>query len=269
MSRIAAYINDTKKVYNAITRMIYAPCDDPPSVWIEAAIPAVLEMIYTIVEPDFKEAYHQIVGKSLVCSMKQAVMDAHEADSSVPDSLRRGVFKLAEMADMAVWYAFLASVGEQALLNWTSQVFKFSKCNGQRAGHIKGPWLQSAISNDVWTGTECQISDGSGGTIYGSTGITVKPGHSGIVAVHGSAQTLDHNPLGLSARIIVSPTNEILDTDESTWVEGEGTTQTICFAHYQNNANVVHSVSWQGYVHNDLWPHYAIMPDIGGYLQAF
>lgn len=263
------------KLYNNIKRILYLPCDTPPSLWVEAGLPAVIKAIYSIASPDIKEAFHKVVGKSMVCSLKQEINVARQADSAIPEAVKRAVFKVAEWADMLVWYGFLASVALDGMLDWTSQILKFSACNGLKAGHIIQGWVDAPISTTDWGETDVVLSTGDGGTIVKPTGVMLKFGETGAVAVHAGCYGESGERLPMQTRVVFIPNDRsyaqiVLDIDnaeqyrdasgELKWKKAVTFAKHTC--HYADGG----LLAWIAICQNETWPFEGFASDIGGYV---
>src|SRR5690242_2197518 len=121
-----------KSEIGAIKRLLFNPCDAPPSLYVETFLPAALEAFWQIAFPDFKEAFHKISGKSLVCTAKEGLRDALVDAGVEPGRATRFLFRALEWADLSVWYLFLADVAAQGLFNWSTQIWRMSGCKNNR-----------------------------------------------------------------------------------------------------------------------------------------
>jgi hypothetical protein len=104
------------------------PCSAPWSLWFHFAGPAAIKMIWSIVDPDWKQLVKHATGESWLCGLKRIMRDGEE---TLPGTLSRfgeGVFKVAEVADYAAWVYFLASVGVEGYTDWSTMVRRANGC---------------------------------------------------------------------------------------------------------------------------------------------
>lgn len=235
-------------IVDNITNLLFAPCDDPPSLWVTTGVPALLKAFTTILTPDFKEGYHKLVGQSLYHDWKQSIKDAHEEESVIGDGFRNFVFGMADKVDMASWYMFLAGVAEDGLLDWTSQVYKMANCVGDRRGHIKGTWICSATVCGQWVGTECVISGGSGGDYVGTTGLIVEKDHNAIIAVHSNPTTWEGTPVAEETRIYDSDYDETFASGTNVYGPAHTVSDTsMVYASIRPATAKFRHISWESY----------------------
>lgn len=123
-------IKALQRPVGGLTKLYHVPCSVPPSLWLETSIPAIVNAVWTVLSPDLKEAYHIAVGQSLVCSLKSEIREATELGGGELGEATRFLFRAAEWADLAVWWLFLASVGADGFLDWTSMAYELAGCTG-------------------------------------------------------------------------------------------------------------------------------------------
>lgn len=256
------------KSVNNLRNMLFAECDTPPSLWVTTALEAILQMGYSVAEPDMKELYHKITGRSIVHSWKETINQAHKADPAVSDGFKHAVFRSAEWADMYVWYAFLAGVAEDGLYDWTSQVFKFANCGEQTGGHILSRWVGSATGCGYWNGTVFTETTKDGDWDVGTTDIWIPPHHSGIIAFHGNPTTFWGEPVSEATRIRIDETGELLASGGNLPdADGNFKPTSILYARYTNLSNEYRHMVWESYVET-THDHYneVFRWNVGGYV---
>lgn len=227
--------------------MVFEPCAESPLLGVSLAFPAILKAAWSIIEPDFKEAYHKVVGQSIYHDIKQSIREAREVDSVVPEKALRAIFKFADVADMATWYAFLGSVAEDGMYEWTSQMLKMNGCNGSHRGTVLSPWCGGIIVKGIWSELDIVISDGHGGSFVGFSGGRVRRGHTSNFVFYCTPEDLDGKTPDISTRVIIPQTGEILDTDDNSPDEnGDRPKKLINFATYTNNTYGNVDIVWQG-----------------------
>lgn len=259
------------KIVGNLEKIFFEPCSTPPTLWVTTGFPALLRAFITIIEPDPKEAYHELLGHSLYHDIKQSIREAHEEGSLVTDGFRNLVFGLADIVDMSVWYLFLASVGEDFLANWTSQVMRLANCTESKKGTILGGWVGSSCGWDTWADTECVVSDGAGGTQVATTNGWSYKHHSCTCAVW-AAPCLPWTDIGISAqtRIVDSYTGEVVAQGSNHQDKNGDWGPSILHFHQERDAYRGRHLSWQSYASNPggtSLPYYT-HSRMGGYVSV-
>lgn len=139
-----------------VKRLYFDKCSPSPAVWVETLPFALMRAAWSLVEPDNKEVYHQLRGKSLQCDLKSAIREAQEASGAEETAADRFVFSAAEFADMTLWYLFLASIGAEGLVDWSTMAMEMSGCLGAKVGN-------SSTSPDGATTTPTRTGISNGG----------------------------------------------------------------------------------------------------------
>jgi hypothetical protein len=248
----------------ALTRIFWIPCSAPASLWIEAAGPALIKAIYSVAEPDLKETYHQTVGQSLVCSIKQSITEAIEDAGGETTASDRFVFKVSEVVDEAIWTMFLAAIGADALIDWTSMVYRLQGCTNVKK------W---ASSSDPIGGTS---GSGQGTSANGLAWVTSDPSNPRItpnVEVLGNRKwfiawgcglaDVGGVPVGCTSVLLNSSTNQVLDTHVQNVRPDGKVAKTIVFGSgVSPNDSAVHGykvICWS----QDPCPHNVAFPTHG------
>lgn len=261
---------EERSIANAITNILFAPCDTPPSLWVATALPAAIEAMWSILSPDPKEMYHMLAGQSLKHTLQEEIEAAHTEKSVFSEGALKKLFKVAEWADMTVWYAFLASVAESGMLNWTTQVSKLSGCQNTTKGHIESSWVSSASEANEWTSPPFVFTDGHGGSYVGQAAVEVPKNKSGIIAVHTTAMAGDGQPVAADTRIIDADDGTVFDVGWGAEVTKDGiveTGRTMTFAQFPPDSSRSHYYMWQTRYDGQLpWPGWYGNTNPGGYV---
>src|SRR6202012_1287467 len=214
-------VKQAEKTVGVIKRIIALNCEDPALVYVEAAVSSALQAWYSVIEPDEKEVYHKVVGKSFVCSIKQAIGEAHEATGENPGNTTRFLFKFGEVFDLAVWYFFLGDVFADGVLNYTSAVYKQSECvNKNNPNYGSGGLFAASLHGDgVYLAADFQYAPGSNFSPVSPTHIFISPGGSGMIAASLQFKR-GEAPVGTSSRIRDFTTNAIHDQDSNAMPDG-------------------------------------------------
>lgn len=205
-------LNALLRPVGRVTRLAIEPCSVPPTIWAETAGPAVLEAIMTIASPDIKEAYHITTGHSLVCTLKSDIKDGLKEAGERPGAWTRRLFKASEVVDAAIWYMFLASVGADALVDWTTMAYRVAGCTDiTQRGSSDSP--QGATVDSSGNGVETGFSwltDNPLDPAFGAS-VQVRPGHNWGIFWHVEGVDLARNPVPMDARILDDDTGDVLD----------------------------------------------------------
>lgn len=194
---------------NKVIDLLKIPCSAPPSVWATMALPAAIRAAWTIALPDFKEGYHQIFGKSVVCEFKTEITEAKSLDPALSDGAYNFLFRSAEWVDLAVWYLFLAEVGEDALLDWVSTVYKMEHCirdPSAALGTGSAPY-GGVYGNGAWSSTAfVWFFDDPEWSPVSDTTIVLNPGDTGWIRGAIGATDILGAPVPLITRTVIQET---------------------------------------------------------------
>lgn len=213
---------DLAKIANNITQIITQPCAISPAVFVDTAFEAAMRMVVTVVEPSPKEEYHTLTGESTVGTIKRFLGGEHvsysrghgggrsrvyfggtDAEIIAPVAENYGkkfLFRGLEVADMAIWYLFLASITAEGLLDWTSQLSRLSGCNpADLYGESTEPRL-AIHSEGAWESFSWAVGGGAFAPVWGGS-LTMDT--MSYVTISGSAAAKDVHgtPVSLQSRI--------------------------------------------------------------------
>jgi hypothetical protein len=196
-----------------IFRILSIPCSAPPSLWVQTAIPELLRGFYSILQPDLKEQYHRTFGQSLVCSLKQEIAEAREAEGKSATKATRFLFTAAEWADMTFWYAFLASIAVEGIADWTSQVYKIEGCipDPNRNSNTGRDPIGAVFDRGNWDNNAFVWRTDNPDDPEIDPQLVLEPGQRGVLAVHTSGEDLAGISVPLSLRIQNTTTGTIYE----------------------------------------------------------
>jgi hypothetical protein len=185
-------------------------CDPDMSVWVETSVPALLKAVATVLEPDPKEVYHQLSGKSLQCDLKLGIKQAIVQSGNPLGPADRFFFKLAEFFDVGLWRLFLISVGFDGLIDWASLAYEVQGCAGggsqHRSNHPFGA-TSAPDRNDISNGFAWFTDNPIIPAIVAS--VTVEPGQAFALAWACQGHDFLGNPMALTAELY-SPDDEAI-----------------------------------------------------------
>jgi len=256
------------KTWGNIKRIAALPCDTPPSLWIEAAVPAILAAVWDFESPDPRELYHKLHGHSALCEVKGLIKSGHLLPPEHKSPLTKFIFRFAEVADVATWYTFLMAIAAQGVFDWTSGILRMSACSDetQKEGAGYDPFGGSFDSGQ-WGTFDFFMNPGR---YYPATspGFVLQPGERCFIAVECKFGDVFGVPVEGLTRIHVAETGEVLDRGESKFIPstfGPGEySSAITWAHYahRTGAGGTRQVQWQC-THNGVLPDHELFP-LGG-----
>lgn len=202
-------------------------CGLDPWFAVESGVEAAMHAFFTVLEPDLKEVWHKATGKSAVCTLKTEANDVHEFGSKFDDGLKNFAFTASEVADLAIWRLFLASVSIDGFADWTSQNYIFNACSGSRHYTSTKPFGGTADPTNIndANGFDWDCSAG----VFQPT-ITLQPGHSGFIYWNCSCMAGDGFPVPVISQIYNRNTGFVYREKTSTFDEHgnpRATTQSI------------------------------------------
>ncbi len=112
---------------NVITKLWFQGCRPDPTVFLHGFNIAAIRAFSTLVSPNWKTLTKKVTGHSWLCGMKAVLLEADEADA-LYSSTAGAVFTALEWVDAAAFYFWVAGVGIEFLIDWTSLVYQFSGC---------------------------------------------------------------------------------------------------------------------------------------------
>lgn len=236
-----------------VKRILAIPCDTPPSVWVETALPAALKAIYSVAEPDPKEAYHKAFGNSLYHDYKTVLQDAEIVPPAEGNEATSFFFAALDWADLTAWFLFLADVALDGLMNWTTQIIKQTQCKMKGyEGQGHGTFFFGAIEDDGrWQQLDFSFPEGTDFYPVSPSSIVVPKGHSCIVAAQASFHLwASESGVPCATRLINITTGEILEQVDIADPTNSKYPKTHVFSKYANDTQDEHHVavewSWGG-----------------------
>lgn len=254
-------ISPTKKTINGLKRVLALPCATPPGVYVETALEALASILWSLYSPDFKEAYHQLTGHSLLCSAKGVLKHSTVIPPKETSAATRFFFSSAEWFDRATWYIFIAQIINDSLIDWESQLIALSKCrDGLSPLVASGTWFFGAIHDDGEWGTEDYTAQA--GSIYypvwGSGPLIVKPGKAYSIACSQGFHNFEGESVPVSARIINKTHNVLLDSYSVTKDQAQGAAKTHVWIDTRNETvDTIHVYCEWSYTGDPLTDHEA------------
>lgn len=128
MPILPAAFHDLPKNVGYITRLLVGRCAPDPFLLLETATRAFVKAALDIAEPDLKEALHKLSGNSMLHHIRMYAEDAEVAEDELGGKVLKHLFRIGAAADLGIWTAFLAGVGSEAIIDFTSQLMKISPC---------------------------------------------------------------------------------------------------------------------------------------------
>ena len=143
------FYKEQARIYNAIKQIQVIPCAVPVAVYFEAAREGVWTMVQSVVSPDPKELYHQIVGESFYHTVKNSMVKGGLVEPVELSPQTRGLFLAADLVDVSLWYMFLFGSAVKGLIDFSTHVQRYSGCTPeQRLGFFQGGGYINAIGDD-------------------------------------------------------------------------------------------------------------------------
>ena len=215
-----------RQVPDAITnivRMAFSPCAVPWLLWVELGAAVALEAWWVVAEPDEKEAFHKIMGKSLVCSMKSEIRQAAKMAKTDEGIAKRLLFTSSEVVDELVWKLFLLNVVGHGLIKFSNLMTRMNKCQDHtNPNQGTGTGYVGALADDgTWQSMDYTFSAPSKYAPVSPSFIQIRPTHNGFCAASVKFHDSSLIPRGTNARLINETTGVIYDTDSAP-PDGEG-----------------------------------------------
>jgi len=212
---MAEYVrhDPAKDLWGNWTKILSLPCAIEPWVYAEASVDALGAMIWSIATPSFREEYHHVFGESVLCNIKQAINSAHTPKTTTGQRVKRWLFRIAELADVATWYYFLANVLIDGAIIFESQVQKEVACTASgRANSGTGTlWFGAIMDEGWWPAPEFFFAAGQFAPVHAST-LVVHPDTRWTLAVSTSWHTFEEIPYPIASRLRSVNVSHIYDT---------------------------------------------------------
>lgn len=239
--------HEIQHLVGGIKRVLALPCSNPVEVYVETLVPAVIGAFYTIIEPDPKEIYHKVTGKSFICDVTTSAEKAYAMTGREANATTRFLFKSAAVYDIATWWFFLADIAAEGLVNWTSMIYNQRECNDKgNPNYGSGPGFSGALNGGLANANNtCAYSAPSKFAPVSPNSITIPKLGSGFIAVNWQYK-LSGQAVATESWIQTSVTNVRLDYDNNANDDGSTSSRpTRTWAKYQNGHDEVETVtSW-------------------------
>jgi hypothetical protein len=257
---------------NTVKRMLINPCAVVPEVYIETAFEAVITLIYSFFEPDFREFYHQLRGNSLLCDVKGGLKDTGHVPPEAQSKATRFAFKAAEAFDRSIWYLFLATIINDAVLDWTSLIYKATKCDPAQSPYVgSGPFFFGALHDDG-TWSTCDFSAQNTSIYYPvftSQLAFVPPGKAWTISGKMRFETFEGFPAPTSVRIADLTNNRVLDSYSVTKEQADAGHPTIAFDTGRNGYSYPLYIALQWAFFDGPIPHHEVFGKSDGQCFIF
>lgn len=128
----------------AVKRLMEVPCEIPQSVYIEAAVPSIIDGFLSYMSPDPRELYTRTFGHSVFCAASGSFGKVTHVPSDRRSRYQRFVLPLGRYADLSTYWYFLAGIVADGVYEWATLARKMSPCNP-----ANGPF---SASGQAWVG---------------------------------------------------------------------------------------------------------------------
>lgn len=245
-------IYQTQKLVGGVKRVMALPCSNPVEIYVETLVPAVLGAWYSIIEPDAKEVYHKVTGKSFVCDLTSGVEKAYKMTGGPENGVTRFIFKAAPVYDIATWWFFLADIAAEGLTDWTSMVYAQRQCNAKGDPNYGsgGGYAGAVYGGNDTSDMSFVFAPPSRFAPVSNSSVTFRSGTTGGVAC-SMEWTLDGVSVGVSSSLHVeSHGGAILDSYSNDRGDGTGKGNAITFGKIKNTSGELMTISqhviWAG-----------------------
>jgi hypothetical protein len=143
------FYRDATRAWGAVNRILAITCAVPTAVYVDAAVKGAWHFAYNIISPDPKEIYHQLIGNSLYHDIKAGAEGTGVVPPRSESNITKGLFLIADTVDVALWYGFIFGSAVDGLVDFSTQLQKYSGCEEKRSPKFfqGGPYI-NAISDD-------------------------------------------------------------------------------------------------------------------------
>ena len=206
-----------ERLVNVITKWVYMPCSPDPLLYVETAIPALMQFFYGIASPDIREMITMSTGRSSLCHLKHGLNGSGAIEPPNKGRTRRALWRLTEAADLATWYAFIIGLGADALIDWLTPIVKNGGC---KMPYQNGNWGYGTSPLGGWPGG----GDWAIGPVWRTPnwpdvpqcgpGVFVPAGAWAQWSGTAAYAQLFAGPTPVESRMIIRRTGEVLDQHE-------------------------------------------------------
>lgn len=192
------------KKTSVVTDLWFQGCRPNPQMLIKGFNIAAPKAFFTLLSPNWKTLTKKITGRSWLCGIKSVLQGADEADALYA-GLSEAVFTSLEWIDAAAFYFWVAGVGIDFLINWTSLVYEMSGCKDLDGWGLMTVDLEQAFLGPFdWTTVEPYTHYEGNDIFNGGDGFFLPQGsHYSLSFRVECHQWLGFNPVAvLEARIV-------------------------------------------------------------------
>jgi hypothetical protein len=229
-------VKEVAKLTGGVKRIMALPCSLPVEVYVETLVPAVLGAWYSIIEPDPKEIYHKVSGKSFICDVTSSAEGAARMAGVPENKATRFLFKSAAVYDIATWYFFLGDVVAEGLANWTSFAYAQRQCNAKGSpDYGSGPAYAGALAGgQPNSNTSYVFSPPSKFAPVSTTEVIAMPGKSVTLACSASFKA---GPVTVAVQSWIGPIDDYsirMDFDDNDNGDGTATGTSKVWTKFKN-----------------------------------
>lgn len=184
LEKFVPFYRDEKRALGYIKDFFAIPCAIPAAVYIEASITGLWRIGYNIISPDPKEIYHELFGNSLYHDIKASAERTKVVAPRGESLITKGLFLVADVADVTLWYMFVFGSVVDGLHDFTSQIKRQGPCQTPHSPRFfSGQGYINAIGDDGnYYGDLFAGSRGDGTPVAGPAAFRIKQGQSGFAA---------------------------------------------------------------------------------------
>lgn len=249
---------------NNIVRLLQLPCSTPPSLWVIFAVPSLVQAIWSYVSPGWKDIFRWSAGYGYQCQIKQGVTAAEQSTNSNIAKAKRAAFQAANYAEQANYWAMVFGVVVEGLIDWTSQVLKYTKCSSNvspKVGSSNRPFGACFDGGNFGPSFDWDTAFGVYQPTFTAT-ITVLPGRHWHMAMSATIVDGSLRQVPLSIRIVEDGSFTVLDEDTTTVDEHGRIANAVVFMDGHNTSGITKSYRIQACCPLDLpFPHEGFVQD--------
>ncbi len=229
-------VMETQQLMGGIKRVMAVTCAIEPAIWVETLAEASLAAFWDVLEPDPKEVYHKVTGKSFVCDVTTTLEHGAKKLPTASKPATRFLFRGLAVYDLATWYFFLADVAFEGGIKWTSALYHQRQCpDPNNPNHGSGViWGGGLHPNGVWGQMDFSFNPGSRFAPVSPSGITLAPHAAYTCAFTGEFTIGDHVIVPTPCRMLWAQRDRNLDYSEQKSKDGVAEGQTHVWAKSRN-----------------------------------
>lgn len=256
------YIRKPRTPLGIIKRLLWLPCDEPMSLWVETAAMSALRALWTAESPDFKALVDMVTGQSFYHHTQGAIKNVLGVDPAAEGPATAFAFHALGKLDLATFWLFLADVAKEGLYNWSSQMIRLgTQCDTGTRGAGHGEFFFGANHADgSWGVLDFSFPPNSPLYPASSSGLTLGPGDVGILAFHAQFTGGGGELVNAATRIINETTGAIYTANGNNQIEGQTSHTPTAFARVHHTGTNLIRISQQwssngpGGIGNQVFP---------------